>query len=97
MLISDHGIAPVLLGIPFIGGWPTQNPSRHSYSGFPIHTRSLRMSGVEGARDYDTLMPSHLKAGGPPTFPFWVPHSYALLRMGGVEGDGSYDKTCRAI
>src|ERR1700679_272273 len=25
-------------------------------------------------------------AGGSPTKPFWVPHPYALLRMGGVEG-----------
>ena len=32
-----------------------------SHFGCPIHTRSLRMSGVEGARSYDTLMPSHLK------------------------------------
>lgn len=43
------------------GGWPTHNLSPHSHFGCPIHTRSLRMSGVEGARDYDTLMPSHLK------------------------------------
>jgi hypothetical protein len=48
------------------------------------------------------LTPTQIKtvlttAGGPPTSPFWVPHPYAHLRMGGVEGASSYDKTCRAI